>query len=119
MKQGKIISAYNTAEKLAECDLTDKEQWEVYKLRKFLRPHYEFQLERENAVREKYSSFTNQNGMINGEKAQEFLRDMNAIGEIEIELEEYKKPEIKITKGITCKIIEPLEDFVEFLPPAE
>ena len=119
MKQSKIITAYNTAEQLVECNLTDQEQWEVCKLRQFLRPNYEFQQERENAIREKYSSFIDMNGMINGEKAQEFVKEINAIGDVEVELEERKKPQIKFTKGITFKITEPLEDFIEFLPPAE
>lgn len=119
MKQYKIILAYKATALLSECELSEKEQWELYKLRKILRSHYEFQEQRENAVREKYASFIDENGMISGEKAQEFAKDINAIGELEVEIEDFIKPEIKIVKGITYKIIEPLEDFIEFLPPAE
>lgn len=119
MKQYKIIVAYKATELLVDCDLSEKEQWELYKLRKILRSHYEFQQQREDAVREKYTSFIDENGMINGEKAQEFAKDINAIGDLDVEIEDFVKPKIRITKGITCKIIEPLEDFIEFLPPAE
>ena len=119
MKQSKIIEAYNASALLSECEITETEQWKLYKLRKVLRSHYEFQQQREDAVREKYSSFIDDRGMIAGEKAQEFVKDINAIGDLEVEIEEFEKPQITMIKGITCKIIEPLEDFVEFLPPAK
>ena len=119
MKQSKIIEAFNASALLSECEISEKEQWELYKLRKILRSHYEFQQQREDAVREKYSSFTNDKGMISGEKAQEFLKDINAIGDLDVEIKEFEKPQITMVKGITCKIIEPLEEFVDFLPPAE
>ena len=119
MKQYKIIIAYKATELLSECDLTEKEQWDLYKLRKILRSHYDFQQQREDAVREKYASFIDEKGMLQGEKAQEFAKDINAIGDLEVEIEEFVKPEIRIIKGITYKIIEPLEDFIDFLPPAE
>ena len=119
MKQYKIIEAFKASALLSECGISEKEQWELYKLRKILRSHYEFQQQREDAVREKYSSFMDDKGMITGEKAQEFVKDINAIGHLDVEIEEFEKPQIVMTKGITCKIIEPLEDFVEFLPPAE
>lgn len=119
MKQSKIISTYNTLSQLADFDFSENEQWEIYKLRKFLRPHFDYQQEREDALREKYSGDIDEEGMIKGEAAQSFMKDMNAIANLEIELEEFEKPKLHVVKGVTCKLIEPLEDFVEFLPPAE
>lgn len=117
MKQSKIIDAYNMSTTLSECEITDIEQWEVYKLRKILRPHVEFQQEREMAIKEKYIPFADEKGALRKDKVQDYINEINSIGNLDVELEEFSKPKIKITKGITCKIIEPLEDFVEFLPP--
>ena len=119
MKQYMIIQAYNATEKLSECDLTEKEQWEIYKLRKFLRPHFEFQQEREEEIKKKYSSYVDSDGKVNSDKAQDVINDLNNISNLDVELDEYKKITIKMTKGITCKIIESLEDFIEFIPPDE
>ena len=120
MKQFKIQNAYRTLEILTDNEfLTEEEQWELYKLRKFLRPHIDFQNEREDAVREKYSDSIDEEGNILGEPAKQFLQDMHAISNLDIEIEAFDKPKIKMVKGINFKTIEPLEDFIEFLPPDE
>lgn len=120
MKQYKIINAYQILEKLSENEnLTDFDQWEIYKLRKFLRPHFDFQSEREDSIRQKFKDDIDEQGNIHGEKAAAFLKDMQELSNMDIEIEERTKPQIKLVKGITCKIIEPLEDFIEFTEPAE
>ena len=119
MKQAKIIEAYNAALQLSDCNISEKEQWEVYKLRKALRSHYEYQVEREDAIREKYSSFIDEEGRINGKEAVEYLKDIREIENLDVELEPFEKPIIVLTSGITCKLMEQLEDFIEFLPPTE
>ena len=119
MKQSKIIEAYNAAMTLSECPISEVEQWSIYKLRKALRPHFDFQLEREDALREKYQDYIDEEGRITGVEAQKFFKDMKEIGNLDIELEKIDKPKIMLTHGITCKIIEQLEDFVEFVLPTE
>ncbi len=119
MKQFKILNAYRTLEVLSENELlTETEQWKLYKLRKLLKPHIDFQSEREDAVREKYRDNIKPDGRIEGKPAELFLKDMQAIQNLEVELEEFTRPQVKMVKGITLKTIEPLEDFIEFLPPA-
>ena len=119
MKQYQIINAYKAAEKLAECELDPKEQWKVYKLRQFLRPHIEFRTEQEEKIRKKYIEFADDKGNLSGQKAAEYYNDLNELNNVEIEIEDREKPKIQFVKGITCKISEPLEDFIEFTEPAE
>ena len=120
MKQFQIINAYQTLETLAENEfLTELDQWAVYKVRKMLKHHIEFQNERETSIREKFMEYTDENGNLQGDKAKEYLEDIQKLNNLDVELEEFEKPKIKLVKGITCKIMEPLEDFIEFTSPAE
>ena len=120
MKQYQIINAYKNLETLSENEnLTDLDQWKLYKLRKTLRPHVDFQVERETAIREKYVPYANENGIIEGEHVQEYMNELQDLSQIEVEIEEFTKPKIKMAKGMTLKIVEPLEDFIEFTEPAE
>lgn len=117
MKQYKIIQAYNAVEKFSELPLTEKEQWEIYKLRKILRPHNDFQEEREEDIKKKYLEFADENGHLSEEKAQEYIQDLNEVGNLDIELQDFQKPVIRVVQGLTFKVIEELEDFIEFIPP--
>ena len=120
MKQYQIINAFKALETLSDNEnLTDFDQWHIYKLRKMLRPHIEFQQEREAAIQEKYKGFADDKGMLKDEKAQEYLKELQALTQLDVDIEEFTKPQIKIAKGMTCKIIEPLEDFIEFTEPME
>lgn len=119
MKQSKIIAAFNATTQLSELEFSETEQWKIYKLRKFLRPHYDFQVEREQAIQQKYIDYIDEDGTIKGEEAKQFLKEINDIGDLEIELEDFTKTELHVVKGVTFKLIEPLEDFIEFVPPAE
>lgn len=117
MKQANIVNAYKTMESLAGVQgLSEQEQWSLYQLRKLLRKHFEFQMERESAIREKYTEFADENGNLANDKAREFLEDMRKIDEMEIELDEFTKPKIHFAKGIPFTTAEALEDFIEFTP---
>jgi hypothetical protein len=118
MKQNKIINAYNTMEQLANNqELTEHEQWALYNLRKKLRTHFEYQNEREAAIRAKYQQFANEEGMLNGVDANKYLTEMAELNDMEIELEEFEKPKLRFVKGISFETAEALEDFIEFTPP--
>lgn len=114
MKQSKIIKAYKDMEELAgNTNLTDSEQWDLYQLRKILRPHYEFQQEREAVIREKYVKDVDENGNLRGEKAKAFMKDFEDLGNMEADVAEFKKPLIR-NAGVNFKTMEALEDFIEF-----
>lgn len=114
MKQSKIIKAYKDMEELAgNTNLTDSEQWDLYQLRKILRPHYEFQQEREAVIRERYVKDVDENGNLRGEKAKAFMKDFEDLGNMEADVAEFKKPLIR-NAGVNFKTMEALEDFIEF-----
>ena len=118
MKQVNIIIAYNTLELLADNETLKNNksvQWDLYKLRKELRPHFEFQKEQEDIVREKFIKFAAEDGSLPNDKAQEFIKELNDIGNLDIEVD-IQKIKVPMVEGITFKLIEPLEEFIEFTP---
>lgn len=115
MKQYKIIEAYKTLEVLADnTNLTKEEQWSLYLVRKFLRPHIEFQDEQENLIHAKYRPFADENGALPADKTQDILNELNDVSQLDKDLGEFKKHKIRMVDGINFKIIEPLEEFIEF-----
>ena len=116
MKQYKIIQAYNATEGMSKCDkLSADTLWSVYQLRKKLYPHVEFQQEREQALKEKYSKFADEEGLVSGKPYQDFLKDLEELANLDKEIE-FEKIQIKIQDemGITVQMMEALEDFIEF-----
>lgn len=115
MKQSEIIKAYKTMESLASNnELSQDEQWDIYQLRKTLRPHFEFQVEREDAIREKYLPFANEDGALSEEESQKYLKELTDLGNMDINMPEIIKPKIRFVKGISFITAEQLEDFIEF-----
>ena len=116
MTQKKLIKAYQIMESLALVnDLSAKEQWNIYELRKRIRPHFDFQIERENAIREKYSEYADGDGELVGDKADEFVGEINDLLNMEVDFQIENKPKIRFVKGINFITAESLEDFIEFV----
>lgn len=116
MKQRKIMNAYAGLEALAKnTELSEKEQWQLYQLRKILRPHFDFQAEREEAMREKYSDYIGSDGQIAPEKRADWMNDLNELLNMDVDVEIDEKPQIRFVKGVNLMIAEPLEDFVDFI----
>ena len=117
MKQINIVNTYRIIEPLStNTELNEKEQWALYQLRKKLRHFVEFQNEREEVIRSKYAEFADQDGMIRGEQADAYFKDIKELNEMDVELEEFEKPIIRMVKGIPFTVAESLEDFIEFIP---
>ena len=115
MKQYEIISVYNATEELADNkNLTSKEQWALYNLRKDLRSHVEFQKEREQVITGKYAKFADENGKIYGENYQNYLKELEELNDMDIEWDK-EKIKLPLVDGINFKTIEALEDFIEFI----
>lgn len=116
MKQYQIVNAYNATEKLSNVqEFSENDQWAIYTLRKALRPHVEFQSEREEAIKSKYVEFADETGCIHGEHFEQYLKDIKELGDLDIELS-FIKPKLSVVKGVDFKTIEALEDFIEFIP---
>lgn len=115
MKQFKIINAYNLMEEFAKVeDLSQEEQWSIYQLRKTLRSHFEFQKEREEAIRNKYLPKADKNGTLNESDSKEYVKELEDLGNMDIDISFDIKPKIRLVKGISFVTAEQLEDFIEF-----
>lgn len=117
MKQINIVNAYQNIEKLSEIkDLNEQERWALYQLRRRLRAHFEYQKKREDEIRSKYTEFANEEGQLAGEKAQEFLNEINELNNMDIDLGGYAKVNIRLVNDVSFVLAESLEDFIEFTP---
>ena len=120
MKQGKIKTAYEITEELSDDKtLSDKVLWALYKTRKTLYPHYDFQRIRQREIFQKYEGEVSSNDQLhfkNAETAQKFADEVNSLSGMEVELDNFTKQTISLKdfQGITIHQIEALEDFIEF-----
>lgn len=119
VKQSEIIKAYNAASAISEsAKLKDIDLWRLFNLRKTLLPHFEFQQEREDAIRQKYVPLADENGMLTGDAYKDFLGNMKEVGELEQEIN-IMRFKIPTAEGMTVPQMEALDPFVEFTEPAE
>ena len=117
MKQFKLIQAYRATDALSHNDkLSADTLWGIYFLRKKLFPHWEFQTEREEALKKKYSKYADENGTLKGDNYLNYVGELTALANIEKEIAIDEKIKIVITDdlGLTVEMMEALEDFVEF-----
>ena len=114
MKQLKIIQAYKEMEKLADNqNISDETQWEIFKLRKIMKPHVEFQQEREEAIKSKYIKQADESGKIYGDVLQKYAKELNDLNDMDVEIDSFVKPSVPHT-GLNFLTMEKLEDFMDF-----
>ncbi len=114
INQLKLIEAYKTTEAFADNDKFSTETlWDIFNLRQILKPHIEFQIKREDAIRNKYSEFADENGGLTGEKADAYIKEMNDLNNLEKDIK-WKKIDVKLQEGITIRQMESLADFINF-----
>ena len=114
MKQLQIIQAYKDLELLSDIkDFHSKEQWALYVLRKELRSSIEFYEERTKAIMEKYREFVDENGVISGQPYQDYIHEIEELNNLDVETK-FEKITLPFVDGISFKLAESLEDFIEF-----
>ena len=114
MKQIDIINAYDKLGSLADVEgFHSKEQWALYMLRKELRSSIDFYAERSNAIQEKYIEFADSDGVLTGQKYQEFMAEMEELNNLDVD-GDFKKISLPFVDGISFATAEALEKFVEF-----
>lgn len=113
MNYSKIISIYKATELLADKPFTNEDQWKIYTFRKALRVCTDFYVEREKVINDKYTQYADENGILRGEKYQEYMKEKNELNNMEAEFT-YGKFSLPVVDGINFKIIESLEDYIEF-----
>ena len=117
MKQYKLIRAYKATEELSRNDkLSANTLWSLYNLRKMLAPHWEFQNEREESLRNKYAEFADEQGRLVGEHYNNFIKDLAEIAEMDKDIGDFEKVKITLQDnlGLTIEKMEALDEFVEF-----
>jgi len=116
MKQNKIIYAYQSLENLANNDrFSCGVLWNLFQLKKRLQPHVDFFNERTDAIKAKYLPFADENGQITGEQMKQYSKEIYDLENMDKEIESEKfTVSIKEVPGLTLKMLESLEDFIDF-----
>ena len=116
MKQIDILNAYKELESLAQIEgYKQREQWELYKLRKQLRSGFEFYSEREQLIADKYRPLADDKGVITGQAYLDYLKEMKELDELEFD-GQISKITLPLVEGINFLTVEKLENFIEFTP---
>lgn len=118
MKQSTIINAYKVIQKHRQDQLPLDVSLAFFKVKKMLDDQWEFQLEKENELIEKYHPTRKENGDLvfdPPENMDKFIEEINAIGDLDIDLD-YKKVDAKFGNKIELSVdeIEALEEFMNF-----
>lgn len=91
MKQFQINRAYSALNKLANMQMPIRDAYNLYLLSERIKPAYNFELEQEKKLIEKYAGVLNQNtGAIafqDDESAASFQREMAALNSFDVDIE--------------------------------
>ncbi len=113
MKQGKIIMAIKTLDKLKSQQMALSLSYRLYKLRKELQPHWDWQVEQEMQMLEKFGEH-NENGMTIKQEARADMDSALALI-VDTEVEQDWNP-VKIAVSddlmISVEDIEALDGFI-------
>lgn len=121
MKQVQVINAIKALNTLSEQPLPLPISYKLFKLRKWLQPAWDFQIEQEKEIFKLYPPEKIENGMFkfkSPEDAQGFKDKMAELGELQAEIT-YEPINISMSEDImlTPANIEALQDFVFFTEP--
>ena len=118
MKQYKIIQAYKATNRIKELvDIPNDVAFTFYKLRKKLQPQWDFQVERETAIQQKYEFSIDGNNIVfkNPEDAKSCTKEMEELANMDIDLNIEKIPlQISDHPLLSVEEMETLEDFLEY-----
>lgn len=123
MKQGDIVKAYHVLEKYEQKDLPLKVSYALFKVKSKIKDQVEFQLEKERELYKKYKPVPQEDGSLKFESeeqakefAVEFTEKTNELAEIEVDIDNNKKPTISLDQLVDMSMedIECLEPFIEF-----
>lgn len=125
MKQFKIIAAYKTIEDIKQ---RNKEYplavaHAIFKIKKTLQDQWDFQVEEERKLFEKYSPVSDDGNSIkfaSDEDAKAFSSKIAELSDMDVELD-YIKPKIRLSEqfDLTLSEMEALDDFIEFIGEGE
>lgn len=116
MKQQQIVDAYKTILKFEEKELPLKTSYQLFKLKKKLTTQWEFELDKEKEIMEKYHPTYNENRLVfkSAEDQNGYANDMIEL--LSMEVDDIEKTDIEFGEefGISIADIEALDEFVNF-----
>lgn len=119
-KQEQVIGAYKALSNLSEAPLNLRTSYQIYRLLKKLQPYYDFQVNKEKELFQKYQPQFAEGGNFKfktEDDAKEFSETMKELWETEIDDLDFKPVLIRIDQEdihISVKDIKALQDFVIF-----
>ena len=117
MKQHQFVSAYKVLQKLEQKELPLDISYKFFKLKQSLSEQWEFQLEREKAIIDKYKPVFNETQLdFESEEAQAgFTKEISELADMDVFTDE-NKVKIDFNNRIELSIsdIEALDPFVQF-----
>lgn len=115
MKLSDIITAYNATNELADVkELSPANQWAIYKFRKDAKTQLDFYNEKTTEIKNEFSQYADENGNLNQDKIEPYLKKIKEINDIDVDFEPEKKT-ISLVNGISFTVIEKLDKFFEFI----
>lgn len=123
MKQQTIVRAFNTIQALSTRKLPLSVSHKLWMVMTVLKPHYEFQSQKENEIFDKYQPILKPDGTFefqspDAERAfsEEFGALMKEMADLDVDLGDYKKVTLHLDDNIEMSVgdIEALNEFVEF-----
>ena len=123
MKHAEIIRAYAALGRLGKTEIPLETSYRLFKIRKMLRPQWDFQCERMDAILQKYEPRFQMDGSYkfkSQREAEKCVEEMNKameeINQMDIDLADIKRPAVKLDTDIRLSMddIEALADFVDF-----
>jgi len=120
MKQQKIVQVYKVIEPISKNkDLPSDISYVFYRIRKLLQDQWDFQIEEERKIFEKYNpKYVNEKLTFdNPEQAQAFTEEIKKLSEIDADLGEFSKfdfhPDGRVK--LSAEDMEKLEDFLNYV----
>lgn len=114
MKLGKIVIAYNILKSLPDNDIfSEQNHFDLFMLMKSMKSYVEFAEERTNAIKGSYKEFANENGVIEGEHADQLIAEIDKLYETDVDAE-ISAIDLPFVKGINYKVMCDLDGIVNF-----
>ena len=118
MKQSDIIKAYKTIQKYEHEKLPLNTSYALYRIKKQLEDQWNFQVERETTIFEKYKPEIKENGNFifkTPEDTQNFAKDIQELADMDIDID-IRKSTISFEDNVQMSVedISALEEFVIF-----
>ena len=120
MKQGEIVAAFKIYERFQNnISLPNDISYAFFRLGKLIGPHVDFQIERQNQLRDKYHAQEDGKGgyvFSTEEEQKAFTEEINELINMDVDLGEFTKIPFKIDGrcNLSASELMVLDDFMEF-----